>query len=156
MVWYIPRPKWRTIYLWKKADTEGILKFLTAYSEKFFSTSFTSVNSMWEDIKAVIDQAIKDHVPNKRTPTRHTHPCVDTRLRRASRRKNRAFHKAKQTKSPVDWNRYKRLRLQAQKDMRAAHKKYMEEIVSNHLKKTRKCSGHTSRANDKNLQVLPH
>ena len=30
------RPKRRTIYLWKKADTEGIVKFLTAYSE-FFS-----------------------------------------------------------------------------------------------------------------------
>ena len=33
------------------ADTEGIVKFLTTYSEKVFSTSFTSVNSMWEDIK---------------------------------------------------------------------------------------------------------
>ena len=94
----------------------------TAYSEKFFITSFTSVNSMWEDTKAAIDQAIKDHVSTKRTPARHTHPWVDTRLRRASRRKNRAFHKAKQTKSPVDWNRYKRLRMQAQKDMRSAHK----------------------------------
>ena len=73
---------------------------------------------MWEDIKAAIDQAIKDHVPTKRTPARHTHPWVDTHLRRASRRKNRAFHKVKQTKSPVDWNRFKRLRMQAQKDMR--------------------------------------
>ena len=67
------------------------------------------------------DQAIKDHVPTKRTPARHTHPWVDTRLRRASRRKNRAFHKVKQTKSPVDWNRYKRLKMLAQKDMRSAH-----------------------------------
>ena len=114
------------------------MKFLTIYSEKFFSKSFTSVNSMWEDIKAAIDQAIKDHVPTKRTLARHTHPWVDTWLRRASKRKNRAFHKAKQTKSPVNWNRYKRLKMQAQKDMRSAHKKYMEEIVSNDLKENPK------------------
>ena len=110
----------------------------TAYSEKFFITSFTSVNSMWEDIKAAIDQAIKDHVLTKRTQARHSQPWMDTRLRQASRRKNRAFHKAKQTKSHVDWNRYKRLRMQAQKDMRSAHKKYMEEIVSNDLKENLK------------------
>ena len=30
------RPKRRTINLCKKADTEGIVKFLTTYSEKFF------------------------------------------------------------------------------------------------------------------------
>ena len=93
---------------------------------------------MGEDTKAAIDQAIKDHVLTMRTLARHTHPWVDTRLRRASRRKNRAFHKAKQTKSPVDWKRYKRFRMQAQKDMRSAHKKYMEEIVSNDLKENPK------------------
>ena len=102
---------------WKKADTEGIVKFLAAYSEKFFSTSFTSVNSLWEDIKAAIDQAINDHVPTKRTPARHTHPWIDTWLRQASRRKTRAFHEAKQTKSLVDWNRYKLLKMQAQKEI---------------------------------------
>ena len=99
---------------------------------------FSSVNSMWQDVKAAIDQAIKDHVPTKRTPARHTHPWVDTQLRRATRRKNRAFHKAKRTKNPIDLNRYKRLRTQAQKDMRSAHKKYMEEVVSNDLKENPK------------------
>ena len=59
---------------------------------------------------------------------------MDTRLWQASRRKNRTFHKAKQTKRPVDWNRYKRLKMQAPTDMVSAHKKYMEEIVSNDLK----------------------
>ena len=150
------RPKGKTIYLWKKADTEGIVKFLTAYSEKFFRTSFTSVNSMWEDIKAAIDQAIKDHVPTKRTPASHTHPWVDTRLRRASKRKNKAFQKAKQTKSPVDCNRYKRLKMQAQKDMRSAHKKYMEEIVSIDLKENPKVFwSHIKRKRQESTGVAP-
>ena len=128
------RFKRRTIYLWKRVDTEENVKFLTTYSEKVFGTSFTSVNSMWEDIKAGIDQAIKDHVPNGRTPARHTHPWVDTRLWGASRQKKRIFHKEKQTKSTDDWDRYKQLKMQAETDMISAHKKYMEEIVNNDLK----------------------
>ena len=44
------KSKRRTIYLWKKADTAGIIKSLTTYSEIFFNTSFSSVNSMCQDI----------------------------------------------------------------------------------------------------------
>ena len=43
------RLKRRTIYLWKKADSEGIKKALTTYSESFFSTTLRSVNSMWQE-----------------------------------------------------------------------------------------------------------
>ena len=132
------RPKRRTIYLWKKADIDGIVKSLTAYGERFFNSSFTSVNSMWQDIKGAIDQAITDHVPTKRTPARHTHPWIDTRIRRATRRKNRAYYKARKTKNPIDLDRYKRLRTQTQKDIRSAHKKYMEEVVSNDLQENPK------------------
>ena len=66
------RPKRRTILLWKKADTEGIQKAFISYSDRFFSTTFYAVNSMWEDIKTTIDQVIKDRVPTKRTAARHT------------------------------------------------------------------------------------
>ena len=80
------RPKRQTILLWKKAVTEGIKKAFINYSDRFFSTTFNIVNSMWLDIKITIDQVIKDHVPTKRTAARHTHPRTDTKLRRATRR----------------------------------------------------------------------
>ena len=72
------RPKRQTILLWKKADTEGIQKAFFIYSDRFFSTTFNTVNSMCEDIKTTIDQIIKDRVPTKRTAARHTHPCIGT------------------------------------------------------------------------------
>ena len=128
------RPKRRTIYLWKKADTEGIKTAFTKYSVKFFSSSFTSVDNMWQEIKGTINQVISDHVPTKRTAARHTHPWVDTKLRRAMRRKYRAYMKAKHTKSPADWERYRRIKYQNQRDLRTAHKRYMEDVVSKDLK----------------------
>ena len=149
------RPKRRTIYLWKMADTEGLKAALTIYSERFFSSSFSSVNNMWQDIKEAINQVITDHVPTKRTAARHTHPCVDTQLRPATRLKHRAYKKAKHTKSPADWKRYKKIKNQSQRDLRTAHKRYMEDVVSKDLQTDPKCSGLTSRVEDKNPQVLP-
>ena len=88
---------------------------------------------MWQDIKEAINQVITDHVPTKRTAARHTHPWVDTQLRRATRRKHRAYKKAKHTKSPADWERYKKIKYQNQRDLRTAHKWYMEDVVSKDL-----------------------
>ena len=128
------RPKRRTIYLWKKADTEGIKATFTKYSVEFLSSSFTSVDNMWQEIKGTINQVISDHAPTKGTAARHTHPWVDTQLRRATRRKYRAYKKAKHTKSPADWERYRRIKYQNQRDLRTAHKRYMEDVVSKDLK----------------------
>ena len=50
------RPKRQTIYLWKKADTEGIKAAFTKYSVKFFSSSFASVDNMWQEIHQPGDQ----------------------------------------------------------------------------------------------------
>ena len=69
----IKAKKKRTIYLRKKTDIEGIKAALTKYSERFFASSFNSVDNMWQDIKGVIDQEITDHVPTKHTADRHTH-----------------------------------------------------------------------------------
>ena len=98
---------------------------LTVYSER----SFTSVSSTWQDIKGAMTKQLP-HAPTKRTPASHTHHWVDTWLQRATRRKNSAIHKDKQTKNPIDWDRKKRWRKQTHKDLRSAHKKYMEEVVS--------------------------
>ena len=127
------RPKRRTIYLWKKADTEGLKTALTIYSERFFSSSFSPVNKMWRDIKGAINQVITDHVPTKQTAAKNTYPLVDTQLHRATKRKLRGYKTAKHTKSPADWERYNKIKYQNQRDLRTAHKRYMEDLASNDL-----------------------
>ena len=86
---------------------------------------------MREDIKTTNDQVIKAHVPTKHTAARHTHPWIDTKLRRATRRNNNAaFRKAKQTKNAIDWDRYKIIKAQTHKDLRTAYRKYMGDVIS--------------------------
>ena len=92
------RPKRQTVLLWKKSDSEGIQNAFIIYSDKFFSTTFNTVNSMWEDIKTTIDQIIKDHVPTKRIAARHTHPWINSKLRCTTRRKIEPWGNQKNTK----------------------------------------------------------
>ena len=38
------------------------------------------------------------------------------------------------TKNPADWLRYRRIKYQKQRDLKTAHKRYMEDVVSKDLK----------------------
>ena len=114
----------RSIYLWKKADTEGITTTLSNYSKAFRAEAFFSVEGMWQNLKTAITTTMEKFVPSKMSSSKHTHPWINTKIRRATRRKQRAHRKAKSTKQKKDWDRYKKIQTSAQKEIRYAHKKY--------------------------------
>ncbi|XP_053380036.1 uncharacterized protein LOC128548696 [Mercenaria mercenaria] len=110
------RPKRRTIYLWKKANTDGIKKALADYGQSFLSRTFSTTADMWADFKSTIENVTQEFVPTRRTLAKHTHPWIDSHLRKLTRRRYRAFKKARRTNSPVDWSRYTKLRAQTEED----------------------------------------
>ena len=92
------KPVKRTIYLWKKADTKGITTTLSNYSKAFRAEAFSSVEDMWQNLKTAITTTMEKFVPSKMSSSKHTHPWINTKIRRATRRKQRAHRKAKSTK----------------------------------------------------------
>ena len=132
------KPVKRKIYLWKKADTEGITTTLSNYSKGFRAEAFSSVEDMWQNLKTAITTTMEKFVPSKMSSSKHTHPWINTKIRRATRRKQRAHLKAKSTKQKKDWDRYKKIQTSAQKEIRNAHKKYMEDVVSSDMKQNPK------------------
>lgn len=128
------RPKRRTIYLWKKANIQGIKQAFSGYGSSFMNTTFHSVNDMWLDIKNTIDKVVQEFVPTRRTLARTTHPWIDSSLRKLTKRKNRAFRKAKHSGRPADWARYNKLKATSQRRIRQSHRQYMTDIVSNSYK----------------------
>ena len=92
---------------------------------------------MWASFKAAITSSVK-FVPTKMSSTRQTDPWVNTSLRRAIRRKQRAHWKAKKTKSNKRWARYKKLQASVQRETRSTERSYMQEIVSGDLKQNPK------------------
>ena len=124
----------RKIFLWKRADAEKIKQHLKEFSHSFIKETSQSVECMWTLFKSAITSAVEKHVPTKMSSTRQTHPWVNTSLRRAMRRKQRAHWRAKKTKKHKYWNRYKKLQAAALRETRTTEKIYMEEVESGDLK----------------------
>ncbi|KAK6178593.1 hypothetical protein SNE40_013347 [Patella caerulea] len=78
-----PKPKRRLIKLWKKANIESIKSCIA----KFNAEVFGHVDALWNSLKQTIHKAIEDHVPQKLTQARTSHPWMDTSLRRLIKRK---------------------------------------------------------------------
>ena len=88
-----PKPPRRKIYLWKRADIQGICEDLACSADDFQSTEFDSVHSMWDTFQEQVYKTVDRRVLTKLTLARHTHPWMNGNIRRLIRRKQRA-HKA--------------------------------------------------------------
>lgn len=62
---------------------------------------------MWLDFKHNCIETLTKHVPSKMTTTRFNQPWIDRNIRRLSRRKKRAYRKARNRNNKKDWDRYK-------------------------------------------------
>ena len=127
---YRPKPARRQISLWKKADPSEIRKDLATFSENFCQTDYENMEAMWTDFKSSIQNIIEKRVPTKMTSARHSHPWMNSTIKRAIRRKQRAYRKSKRTNLKRDRDRYKRLQQQVQWEIRKADRQYMQDIVS--------------------------
>ena len=106
----------RKIYLWKRVNDNDIRSATKQFTETFISTTFQNLDHMWLDFKKGVSSILDNHVPTKMTSSKHTHPWVNTHTRRLSRRKARAYRKAKETKTKYDWDRYRILKTETQRE----------------------------------------
>ena len=125
----LPKPTRRKFFLWKKADTEGIKQDLLEFGQSLPAEDST-VCSLWHTFKQKIKEVIEKRVPTKMTANRHSHPWINTTIRRSIRRKQRAHKQAKSTGIKKDMDRYKKLQEEVKFHIREAHSQYLEDIVS--------------------------
>ena len=125
------KPVKRKICLWKQADTPNIKTTLSNNSNPFLTGTFDSIEDMWQNFKIAFKctSTMGKFVSFKCPP-----PWIITGIHGATRRKQRAHRKAKATRRKKDWNRYKGMQSSIQKEIREAHKQYMENVVSSDLK----------------------
>ena len=93
---------------------------------------------MWNTIKDFTTGLIDDHVPSKMTSCKSTNPWSNRRIKRLSRRKQRAHKKAKRTKHHKDWTRYKTLQAETQREVRRAHDACMDEVIGEDMRENPK------------------
>ena len=76
---YRARPTRGKIFLWNKADLDGLRSTVAEASISFLSTTFDGIEVMWIAVKTTITSALDKHVPTKLNSTRHTHPWVNNK-----------------------------------------------------------------------------
>ena len=128
---YRTRPQRRKILLWNKADINGLKEDVRCFTDSFISKGISTIEFMWNDIKDSLHAIIEKRVPSKMTSPRHSHPWINTEIRRAIRRKQRAHAKARKSKKKKDIDRYKRLQKEVKFMIRTASKEFIETTVSN-------------------------
>ena len=120
----------RKIYKWKSANLEELHSEIKTHITTFMSTSFHSVDDMWLAFTNILINAMEKCVPSKLSSTRPTYPWINTEVRRAISRKNKAGRKARKTKNPKDRERYHKMKALAQKTSRQAYNNYIHDIIS--------------------------
>ena len=102
-----------------------------------FSDSFTDkhsiksdVDAMWTEFSNKCEELMADHVLSKFSSTRFSQPWINRNLKRLSRRKKRAYKKARISRNDSDWNNYKQLKKECQKECRSAYSAHVNNLVS--------------------------
>ena len=135
------KPIKRTIYLWKNVDIVNMKIDTNTLSSNILKHKHDLqkyIENIWNQLKQGIDNIINKNLPSKQSSATVTNPWANTTIKKLSRRKKKAYNKARRSNSEQDWEKYKRLQSLSQKPTRQAHNKYLYDIISAKLKDNNK------------------
>lgn len=101
-----------------KADFSEIRTDLANFSDRFTQTDHADIEGMWVCFKSSLQEIIEKRVPTKMTSARHPDLWMNGFIKRAIRRKQKAYKKSKPTNFKGDRDRYKRLQQKVQWESR--------------------------------------
>ncbi|XP_052224149.1 uncharacterized protein LOC127839803 [Dreissena polymorpha] len=126
------KPSPRKILLWKNANTTEISSAILDFSRDYTSryTKETNINILWKTFRDFVETSLKTHVPSKMTSTRFNQPWISQKTKRLSRRKKRAYLRARSTRSEADKLLYKQACKETQHECRRAYNTYIRDMVT--------------------------
>ena len=120
----------RTIHLWSQADFQVIRNRIGLLCEEFtsFYSSSTPVEILWTNFMKICNTCL-DLVPTKLSSHSSKQPWITNHIKRLSRKKQRAYNNACKTNEAQHWTKYYNLKRECQRECRAAHNKYVSNLV---------------------------
>ena len=112
------KPIQRTIYLWKNVDIVNMKIDTDTLSSNILKHKHDLqkyIENIWNQLKQGIDNIINKNLPSKQSSATVTNPWANTTIKKLSRRKKKAYNKARRSNSEQDWEKYKRLQSLSQK-----------------------------------------
>ena len=127
------KPPKRLIHLGKKTNIPEMKADLKNNLESAFSTydTHSPVDTLWTTFRNNCLSNIQKHAPSKLSSSRYSQPWCNRSIRRLSRRKKRAFNRARRTGRQKDLDTYRHKQKETQKACKSACNTYINDMVNN-------------------------
>ena len=122
----------RTIYMYEKANWDSLRDELQALLEMDATESAgQNVEQLWSKLKVSIMQVVEKHIPHKTMKKRRGRlPWMNQSIRRLIRKRNRLYKLCKTSFSEAKYEKFKSLKRDVQREMRAAHISYTNNLIT--------------------------
>ena len=118
----------RPVHQFKKASWENIRQEIRIHWASFSKDSpNNSVNEKWLRLKSILMDCLNKFVPTKLTSKRQNLPWLNKSLRKAIRKKARLYNRAKTSKRPDLWAKYKLQKRDTQRNLRRARWSFIND-----------------------------
>jgi len=126
------KPALRKIYMWNKANIkelkESVLQNIRELCSRYSIDN--DINMIWQDFTKIIDDTMSK-IPSFISSSRYNQPWISVKCKRLSRRKKRAYNRAKRTQLESDWKRFRELNSECNKECRIAYNNYVRDSLDN-------------------------
>ena len=127
-----PKKKPRKIFLFKRADVDRLRESISSNLEvlrHIECESASELDDLWIKCKSTILDAVEQNVPSKNISGRWHVPWLTPSLKRAIRKKQRLYRKAKQRKTHESWAKFKNFRKATKSKLLEAYNGYVSNLL---------------------------
>ena len=96
-----------TVSIWRKANITAMKTETTKFCSELECQSNLTVEDTWSQIYQHLQTLMVNYLPTKVSSKKYHQPWINSKLKRLSRKKQRAWTKAKVSNSVPDWENYK-------------------------------------------------
>ena len=125
----------RKIFKYDKADWDKIRLSTKALVDQYWQRNpdKCSVEENSTFIEKGIEKIIQDEIPSKMSKSKQCYPWITLEVKTIQKRRDRLYIRAKKSRSPTVWNKFKIARQKAKEAIRDSHKSYIKDMVGDTL-----------------------
>ena len=130
----------RKVFMWNRTNIAELKADLVKELDPFIknNTIDTPINTLWQNLKSIIDTIKERCVPSRLTSSRYTQPWINRACKSQCRKKKRAYKRAKSSGLKSDWDIFRQTASATRKACKTAYNSYVHESVSPNIKQNPK------------------
>ncbi|XP_048588419.1 uncharacterized protein LOC125572237 [Nematostella vectensis] len=124
-----PKKKPRKVFFYKKADVYGLRAAVANALAPDWQEWDQPIETYWAFFKDTLSSIMDTYIPHKHLSGRWNVPWMTGEIRRAIRKKQRLYNRAKTTQRQSDWMKFKKLRAKVKEQLRESYHSYIANLL---------------------------